>query len=279
MGKLESTDTACCFNGLSDCVGVINSEWKKRWNMQDPGFCFRGADKTTYNLNPSILRAPYPEAPEKLAKLENSLWVEFRLRSKPLLGHHVSNAWEALLILQQYGFPTRLLDWSRSLAVAAYFAVRNIDENEDGAIWLMAARHLMDIRGINDAWRTVIGDPAIEKLALRDSDENLSEFLDQSPIAISPDQIVPRMIVQRGIYTLHSFQKNAIESLAEEDSKKHGKASFLHKIVIPAHAKEGMRSELSVLAGISEETIFPDIEGFARGFVTEYKRKNWLSKK
>jgi hypothetical protein len=191
----------------------------------------------------------------------------------PLLGRHIATAWEALLIMQQYGFPTRLLDWSRSLAVASYFAVRNLDSDSDGAVWVMAARHLMEIRGREKEWRTVIGDPELEKMSVRVDSENIDEFQKQTPIALSPDQMVPRMIVQRGIYTLHSFQRDALTSLGEEDALQHGEAKFLHKIIIPAKAKEGLRDELSVVAGVSEEIIFPDLEGFARDFVNEYKRK------
>jgi len=81
------------------------------------------------------------------------------------------------------------------------------------------------------------------------------------------------MIVQHEIYTLHTFKRYAIELLAETDRLKQGNKCFLHKIIIPAKAKAGMRSELSVVAGISEETLFPDLEGFARDFVAEQKRK------
>jgi hypothetical protein len=85
--------------------------------------------------------------------------------------------------------------------------------------------------------------------------------------------LVARMVVQHGIYTLHTFQRNALELLVEKDRGEHGDRCYLHKIVIPASVKPGMRSELSVIAGISEETLFPDIEGFARDFVWEPRRK------
>ncbi len=239
--------------------------------MRDPGLCFRGTEDQSYRLNPSLLRWPYPESPTELARIENSLWIEFRLRSKPLLGHHVVNAWEALLTQQQYGLPTRLLDWSRSLAVAAYFAVRDNDESCDGAIWIMAAKHLFELRGANDACRTAVGDPALEPLGIRENAEGLAEFNAQTPVALSPDQFVPRMVVQQGLYTLHTFQKDVLESLAISDRVKSGNSCFLHKVIIPAKAKAGIKSELSVLAGIREDVLFPDIEGFARSFVSEHK--------
>ena len=274
MKNIQFTGSACCFNSLSDITAEINKFWKLRWSMECPGFCFRGGDKATYDLNPSILRDPFPKLPDRLAKVENELWVEFRLRSKPLLGHHVTGGWEALLTMQQYGFPTRLLDWSKSLAVAAYFAVRNIDIEEDGVVWVMASRRLMEARGVKDTWLTVVGDPSIESLSLRESGENLEEFMSQIPVPLSPDHLVSRIIAQRGMYTLHSFAKNSLEELAIEDRRSHGDACFLHKIRIPSGAKEGFRSELSLVAGISEETIFPDLEGFARDYVNQYKRQH-----
>lgn len=149
-----SRRSACCFNVLSDQVADINRFWKRRWNMRMPGFFFRGVSRSTHDLNPSLLREPHPSDNEELALLENNLWVEFRLRSKPLLGYQVRDAWEAMFIMQQHGLPTRLLDWSRSLAAAAYFAARDLDVDDDGAVWVMASRYLMETRGIFGPWRT-----------------------------------------------------------------------------------------------------------------------------
>lgn len=267
------TATACCLNTLSDIAAQINNSWKKRWEMESPGLCFRGGDSDGYDLNPSLLREPYPEGLEDLAKLENSLWVEFRLRSQPLLGRQVSSGWEAMLIMQQFGLPTRLLDWSKSLAIAAYFSVRDINSDENGVVWLMASRYLMEQRGAIGVWRTAVGDPTIASMSLRDGDTGLLvEFNEQIPVTLDPDRFVQRMTAQRGIYTLHTFKRHALESLAETDRKKFGDACYLHKIVIPRSAKAGLRSELLVIAGVSEETLFPDIEGFARDFVWEQYR-------
>jgi hypothetical protein len=41
-----------------------------------------------------------------------------------------------LVLMQHYGLPTRLLDWTRSLIVAAYFAVLHEPVDEDAAIWV-----------------------------------------------------------------------------------------------------------------------------------------------
>ncbi len=269
--QIEPTFTSCCFTSLADGMAEINKTWNARWNGEMPGFCFRGMDNAKFDLNPSLLREPYPHDPLALCQIENSLWGEFRLRSTPLLGRQVSGAWEAAQIMQQYGFPTRFLDWSRSLAVAAYFAVRDLDDSHDGAVWIMAAKHLMELRGIKGVWRSVIGNDCLDVLRPRENTEGLDKFNAELPIAVSPDQFVNRMVAQHGIYTLHSFNRHALERLAIADRMEHGDACFLHKVVVPRAAKSGIRSELSVVAGVTEESIFPDLEGFARSFIAEHK--------
>ena len=121
----------------------------------------------------------------------------------------------------------------------------------------------MEARGSLGMTQTAIGDPSINVLAIRETDDDLEVFMNQIPVPIKPDQFETRIVVQQGMYTLHSFKEDALERLAKKDHEENGLGAFLHKIIIPARSKEGFRNELSLVAGASEETIFPEIEGFA----------------
>ena len=48
-----------------------------------------------------------------------------------------------LALLRHHGVPTRLLDVTRSLYIACYFALRDVKPNTDAAIWIFS-RHKMD---------------------------------------------------------------------------------------------------------------------------------------
>lgn len=114
--------------------------------LADPanGAVCRGQAIATWRLQPSIDRNVGPGAKyaERLDE-ERCLIEEFRRRVGNLLGvieaRHVENLppdqlLAPLTVMQHFGAPTRLLDWTASPFAATFFAV--IDSlDEDGAVW------------------------------------------------------------------------------------------------------------------------------------------------
>lgn len=104
------------------------------------GNFFRGQSDCAWPLRPTLLRLPYPAdaGADQLLSLEGALRESFRSRAhlylKPALVPSGTNAFVWWQVMQHYGAPTRLIDWTQSPYVAAYFAV--VDHwDRDGVVW------------------------------------------------------------------------------------------------------------------------------------------------
>ncbi|HEV2800800.1 MAG TPA: FRG domain-containing protein [Pyrinomonadaceae bacterium] len=89
---------------------------------------FRGHADSSWTLLPSVGRYEWiwePNNPEDSA--EEALYFDFLTRAGSLLPEN-SSSWSNAFIMQHYGLPTRLLDWTETFSVALYFAIKNANE-------------------------------------------------------------------------------------------------------------------------------------------------------
>ena len=104
---------------------------------------YRGHSVPGWDVLPSICRG-YTSADERnLANRFRSL-AAIRYSSAP--GYDASSGW--LSLMQHYGLPTRMLDWTRSPLVAAYFALEkylpegDAADHDDVVIWVLQPHKL-----------------------------------------------------------------------------------------------------------------------------------------
>ena len=91
---------------------------------------YRGMSDGQWALTPSLNRA----CPQDLS-LEKILLRSFMKYGYTEL-QGCNSFWELVAMGQQFGLPTRLLDWTYSPLVAAHFATEDIDYyDRDGVIW------------------------------------------------------------------------------------------------------------------------------------------------
>jgi hypothetical protein len=204
----------------------------------------RGQTHSNWGLLPGEYRPPVPLDADEMRS-------EFQLKSWPLLQSLPKGDWEWYFLMQHYGLPTRLVDWSMGSLIGLYFALKDNIGEAPAAVWLL------------DPWELNKKSTGKAELLLT-TDKGVNAYLPplfakspklpDTPIAIVPPYNSPRITVQRGAFTVHGKNRKGLEQIFTKR---------LHKIEIPATHTVKMKRDLRA-AGINEFTVFPDLDGLCR---------------
>lgn len=144
-------------------------------------------------------------------------------------------------LLQHHGYPTPLLDWTRSPYVAAFFAFRKLPKN---------------IGASKENIRIFIFNLELWKKSFRQID-NLNPKYPHLSVADFIGLNNPRMIPQQAITTATNI--NSIEAYILHQEKVSGE-KFIGAIDIPMKYRDQAIKELSFM-GITAGSMFPGIDG------------------
>jgi hypothetical protein len=155
---------------------------------------YRGvADANHHKLVPKIGRdaARYDLNWEKLA------FDNFKLRARQFVVPSAMSDWDWIALAQHHGLPTRLLDWTRNPLIAAYFAVTSDPKNTTARIYA-----------------TIFP----EKI---DPDRDRDPFKLEYDGFLVPSAITPRIVSQRGIFTVHRSPNSEWNPRESSDPRHH----------------------------------------------------------
>jgi len=229
-------------------------------------YIFRGQADKSWHLDPSLLRLlkevnanlTSTEAEEIEIDLLNEFVTTGPSHFPDDTMSELDNPAKRWSVMQHYGAPTRMLDWTNSLFVAAYFAT-NSHWSTDGAIWIVRAAY------IDEEVRRRFKGEEIPYTRLR---YGLAQPVVQLWWA---EGLHERMVVQEGLHTFcHQIlddQEARIEQVCRPWFKpshpnQAAEVVFL-KLIIPKSLKPVFLKELACKE-ITAKSLFPGEDGYGK---------------
>ena len=241
---------------------------KQTGRRRDTGV-YRGASDASRPLLTSLDRLGGIQPPHSKVELEEHILRNFIRYSRPHLDQaRPHDEWELLVAAQHHGVPTRLLDWTYSPLVAAFFATRPVSNGAeaDRAVWRLD-------------WQRVHRHFKLPPLALliEDLDRAFGDGEQSSPFRvfsrrtdpfacmIEPPSLDNRIVAQAATFTFMSARNQSFDAFLAQQ----GLADTLTRFVIPASEVGRFRDQLD-LVGIDERRLFPDLDGVATAIQRYY---------
>jgi len=286
VGKWE--DAVALARRLPACV-VFRGQENKCWRLQ-----------TTHER----LRKTYPDALGPDWLIEYQILEEFQRNAARFLSTFPrERPLDWLAIVQHHGGPTRLLDFTYSFYVAAFFAFEHA--TKDAAIWIVNQQKL-------EMGATAILDPSINQINPKvitppPSDIELGRRLrkqfdswwfnqENAPVAVvplEPHELTDRPAIQQGLFlaptsTKTSFEQ-ALAATFAKDAKNFDTPSVIRhestkieetlqligthdviKVVVPRSAHKPALIDLRSM-NVTAASLFPGLDGYARSLSFKYR--------
>lgn len=269
---------------------LYRNSWNEEIARHRSPYVFRGMTNSEHGLETSLQRFV---GDSSKWDLEVHLLRNFRQYARQEIEQPAS-PFHLMALAQHHGLPTRLLDWTYSPAVAAYFATGG-SPDADGVVWAVdyeaAHEHLPDhfreflaelgtemfnTTTLYDLMTLVVeqvaeGDERLadrRTLPMLDVRDVIDEFSKQREedfvVFFQPPSIDQRIVNQAALFSSMANPRTAMDEWLERHPE------LYWKIIVPAERKREFRDKLDQ-ANINHRTLFPNLDGIAT-WLKEYYR-------
>lgn len=255
--KFTQIDSLNSWPEIKDCLDAFMGDW-----------VFRGQREASWALTSSLERAT-SRIPLQMA--EQVVYRQFKRNMHNYLGSHEipADLVECFALMQHHGAPTRLLDFTHSPYVAAFFAIEDaIDDGGSCAVWAI------------DVWwcklqaqiairKHLNSDPAFQNFRITTNSWHPEAFQrlfvdERIPLVapVEPFRRNVRITIQNGLFLCPAYVNRTFEeNLGEYDQSEIEKRVV--KIIIPNKARVEVLTDLNYM-NINRATLFPGIDGFSQ---------------
>ena len=254
-------------------------------------WCFRGQTKAHWDLSPSLERLVGEGRRPEIKRVERALLARFRRQAHHYLSTtpNEQNTLEWLALMQHWGAPTRLLDFTLSPYVGLYFALVGMEEttSDPAAVysirytWLTAiaseSLHGKTIAEVLPTWTSGERQGPLKFHNLFDA--AFQKQIDLDFVApVQPVLLNERLAVQQGMFlcpfTLGTNFEMALIApnigpiIDEERSEI--KRDFAFKLIISPNARSELLWNLQRM-NITAVSLFPGLQGFSQSLREAYE--------
>ena len=255
-------------NGNKDFFFIDILKWEDIHSYQKKGWVFRGQREPKWKLQSSLERACKTfKFPLKDADvIETQLLREFRRKYFHFAGHipEIDDTLEWLSLMQHYGAPTRLLDFTYSIYVACYFAIEDAENNS--VVWAINGPWANKCSGAvfrkNSSQQKFLQTDITEKNAKDFNPTFMSSHPKIFACPVNPFRLNERIIIQKGVFVAPGNVKIPFEENLKA-MPRWDKPQNILKLIIKKEVREKALESLSNM-NISRASLFPGLEGFAQ---------------
>ena len=186
---------------------------------------YRGMKSVQFPLIPKIGRIVPPDSAKSKEWNEKEILRLFKEQSLPYLDFMPTNDWDWLALGQQYGLPTRLLDWTGNPLVACYHAVGQKSEDHS-VIYAYRNQSYIEVEEHQDPFKY----------------RQVGKFI--------PRHLTRRITTQGGLFTIHPDPHQPFTS------------DDMDKIIIPNQIRASLKETLNRY-GVDRFSMFPGLDSLA----------------
>lgn len=239
-------------NSVSELIEALGHIYKRSKTVW-----FRGHRVGKWHLDPTLSRE------NKLSR-ETQLTKRFKQNAFQFLKRVPDEEWEWMFLMQHYGVPTRLLDWTENPLIGLYFATREEQftagsRKPPAAMWCLFPQKMNEMAGM------ILG--STDDIPAFGDEKELDDYLpshvsqttsSKNPLAIIAPRQFDRVYAQQGVFTIMHREARHIEELHPAS----GEQNHLVKITIPRRSVHVIQRELNILR-ITKLFVFPQLENVA----------------